>query len=72
MPILQFINVAAGAEYATVGKGLRSCTTSIKAVAVTHPGNDQRIVFIDSPGFDDTCEDDTMILKKISGWLART
>jgi predicted GTPase len=72
MTTLQFINKAADAERVAVGHRLRSCTAQIQTVFVTHPDNHHRVVFIDTPGFDDTWDDDTEILKRISDWLVRT
>jgi predicted GTPase len=70
MTILQFINVATGSELA-VGKGLDSCTTDIQTISATHPKNGHHIVFIDSPGFDDTWVDDAARLEEVSDWLVK-
>jgi hypothetical protein len=41
------------------------------AIAVPYPGDDhRRVVFVDTPGFDDTFESDTQILDLVSNWLA--
>jgi hypothetical protein len=57
----------------TVGNALHSCTKNIQHVIVPHPGDPtRRIVFVDTPGFDDTYIDDAEILKLIAVWLARS
>jgi hypothetical protein len=71
MTILQFINVAAGTDSVAVGKSLNPCTDQIRSVSVTHPKDGHRIVFIDSPGFDDAFVDDAVRLKQISNWLKK-
>jgi hypothetical protein len=41
------------------------------AIAVPYPeDNGRRVVFVDTPGFDDTFESDTQILDIVSKWLA--
>ncbi|KAH7925410.1 hypothetical protein BV22DRAFT_1161391 [Leucogyrophana mollusca] len=69
-----FINTAAGREDATVvGHDLESCTAKIHHVIVPYPKDpNRRIIFVDTPGFDDTYEDDSEILRRIAVWLARS
>ncbi|KAH7923800.1 hypothetical protein BV22DRAFT_1035939 [Leucogyrophana mollusca] len=69
-----FINTVAGREDATVvGHDLESCTTKIHHVIVPHPEDpSRRIIFVDTPGFDDTYEADSKILQRVSVWLARS
>ncbi|KAH7925416.1 hypothetical protein BV22DRAFT_440980 [Leucogyrophana mollusca] len=65
-----FINVAAGREVTPVGHGLDTCTTKIRPVFVQHPTNPKRrIVFIDTPGFNDARIGDTETLRSIVEWL---
>ncbi|KAH7918864.1 hypothetical protein BV22DRAFT_1075873 [Leucogyrophana mollusca] len=68
-----FINTAAGGDLTEVGHSLKSCTAALTRVIVPYPyDRSRRIVFVDTPGFDDTYEDDTEILRRISVWLARS
>lgn len=71
----QFINSAAGQNVTIVGHDLKSCTAKIEAIAVPYPSSEdptRRIVFVDTPGFDDTFIEDTEILRRIAVWLARS
>ncbi|KAH7905317.1 hypothetical protein BJ138DRAFT_1017875 [Hygrophoropsis aurantiaca] len=71
-----FINTAAGSDSAvTVGHGLESCTAAIQHAIIPHPSKEdphRRVIFVDTPGFDDTYVDDSEILRRISVWLARS
>jgi len=65
-----FINAAAGRDVTTVGHGLNPCTTTIQPVIVPYPGDPtRRIVFVDTPGFNDISDDDVKILRRIVDWL---
>jgi GTPase Era involved in 16S rRNA processing len=55
---------------AGVGHDLESCTSEIGIIKMTFPG--YNIVFVDTPGFDDTKRSDSDILKMISDWLEIT
>jgi len=69
----KFINIAVGNNQTTIGHDLRSCTQGVQAVTCMHPETpDRRIVFLDTPGFDDTSKTDTEILIDISEWLKTT
>jgi len=65
----QFINKATGID-AGIGHDLESCTSEIGIIKMTFPG--YNIVFVDTPGFDDTKKSDSDILKMISDWLEIT
>jgi len=68
-----FINVATKQDGKTIGHKLKSCTSEIRAVRYFHPQRkDAPIVFVDTPGFDDTHKSDTEILKIIADWLEKT
>ncbi|KIM76639.1 hypothetical protein PILCRDRAFT_77616, partial [Piloderma croceum F 1598] len=68
-----FINIAVGNNLTTIGHDMRSCTQGVQAVRCMYPENpDRRIVFLDTPGFDDTSRTDTDILIDISEWLKTT
>ncbi|KDR82114.1 hypothetical protein GALMADRAFT_59333 [Galerina marginata CBS 339.88] len=53
-----------------VGHSLKSCTTVVGAVRIkNHRKYGDRIVLVDTPGFDDTEKSDLEILRIISDWL---
>jgi len=66
-----FIESATGQTGKTVGHGWQSCTAEIRSVRVTHPTNGHPVIFVDTPGFDDTFKTDTEILSMISVWLVK-
>ena len=57
-----------------VGHDLKSCTADLQPVVITslqHPQlGGQRLVIVDTPGFDDTHVSDSEILSRIASWLA--
>ncbi|KAG8942194.1 hypothetical protein FRC03_003535, partial [Tulasnella sp. 419] len=61
-----FINTTSGSNL-TIGHGLESETKDVALATFHHRG--YRIFLIDTPGFDDTHNSDTAILKTIAGWL---
>ncbi|KAF8065330.1 P-loop containing nucleoside triphosphate hydrolase protein [Lyophyllum atratum] len=68
-----FVNKLMGAAVAFVGDDLESQTARVQHFIYIHrtfPKN--RIVLIDTPGFDDTYIDDREILRRIAVWLARS
>jgi predicted GTPase len=65
----KFVSVAAGVE-AGVGHDLESSTSEIGIIKMAFPGFN--IVFVDTPGFDDTKRSDSDTLKMISNWLTAT
>lgn len=63
-----------------VGDKLESCTYNLESVVIDNQiqrlgtsfmnlGKEQRIVIVDTPGFDDTNATDFEILKRIASWL---
>lgn len=71
--IYQFINLAIEGDRASVGHGLRSYTQGVQAVRCRHPHNpNQQIVFLDTPGFDDTSKSDVEVIMDITEWLNAT
>lgn len=63
----------------TVGDNLQSCTEQVTPIEVPSeivqrylPGWDKanKVVIVDTPGFDDTSKSDTVILQGIADWLA--
>jgi energy-coupling factor transporter ATP-binding protein EcfA2 len=67
-----FINKAAGIEETEVGHGLESCTHQIQVVRCFDREQNRQIVFVDTPGFDDTNISDLDILHVIADWLKLT
>jgi hypothetical protein len=54
-----------------VGHDLSSCTSTLQyAVVDPSPLEGHRVIIVDTPGFDDTYEDDVEILRRIAVWLA--
>jgi GTPase Era involved in 16S rRNA processing len=50
---------------------MKSHTSDIRAVRVVHPSGSGAVVFVDTPGFDDTYKSDTEILCIIADWLVK-
>ncbi|KAH7905041.1 P-loop containing nucleoside triphosphate hydrolase protein [Hygrophoropsis aurantiaca] len=68
-----FINTAIGRDAPPVGHDLKSGTAEIVHAIVPYPSDpNRRVIFIDTPGFDDTYVDDSEILRRIAVWLARS
>ncbi|KAH6905899.1 P-loop containing nucleoside triphosphate hydrolase protein [Coprinopsis sp. MPI-PUGE-AT-0042] len=60
-----------------VGHSLESCTRNVLHHIAILPRNHplfpgRRIVFVDTPGFGDTHQDDSDILRRIAAWLANS
>ena len=53
-----------------VGHDLESCTTDIEIIRFQF--FDINVVFVDTPGFDDTHKSDVEILTMIADWLNTT
>jgi hypothetical protein len=71
---LKFINYLLDKDFVKVGYELTSCTTSLTSVKLEPsdpPKNlkGQRVVVVDTPGFDDTEVGDAEILRRIATWL---
>lgn len=66
--LLQFINLVSGSTLSVSG-GLKSCTSE---VLESRPFSldDQSVILIDTPGFDDTTRLDTDSITAISTYLA--
>ncbi|KAG2023957.1 TKL/TKL-ccin protein kinase [Coprinopsis cinerea AmutBmut pab1-1] len=61
----------------TIGNSLVSCTQSVTCYEATVPSEfedltKRRLFLVDTPGFDDTYQDDSAILKRVSDWLAKS
>jgi hypothetical protein len=67
---VEFINLATGGDHAIIGHKLLSCTREVRAVRCRRPdGSDGNVVFLDTPGFDDTHMTDAEVLIAIADWL---
>ncbi|EAU93487.1 hypothetical protein CC1G_12081 [Coprinopsis cinerea okayama7 len=64
-----FINTYLGEERARTSDSLNSCTPEVKDYHHTLPSK-RRVVLVDTPGFNDTHEDEAEILRRVSVWLA--
>jgi hypothetical protein len=65
----QFINLVSGASF-QVGMGLHPCTSEVeKTLPFEFCG--RSVTLIDTPGFNDTTQSDTVILQRISDYLAK-
>jgi hypothetical protein len=57
-----------------VGHDISSCTSVLQYAIVDNPSTRKlkghRVIIVDTPGFDDTYEDDVEILRRIAVWLA--
>ncbi|KAG6810046.1 hypothetical protein H0H92_013608, partial [Tricholoma furcatifolium] len=68
-----FINTFLGQQVAPVGHSLKSHTEHVNAYTYNDPQfPNNRIVMVDTPGFDDTSLSDQEILRRISVWLAQS
>ena len=65
--LTQFVNLASGSSL-EVGKGLQSCTNAVQMVEAFDLDG-RRVVLIDTPGFNDTTQSDTEILRMIVAFL---
>ena len=52
-----------------VGHDISSCTSTLQ-YAIVDDYKGHRVIIVDTPGFDDTYEDDVEILRRIAVWLA--
>ncbi|KAG5638660.1 hypothetical protein H0H81_011212 [Sphagnurus paluster] len=70
---MQFINAATGQNSVLVGDELESCTQDVEAVTCPHPdGSGRNVIFVDTPGFDDTQITDYVVLQRIANWMKET
>ena len=67
---LQLINASSGSSL-RIGTNLKSCTAEVQ-LADEFTLDGQRVLLVDTPGFDDTYKSDTDILKLIAAFLATT
>ncbi|KAH7924807.1 kinase-like protein [Leucogyrophana mollusca] len=68
-----FINAATQKASSIIGHNLESYTLEVRAFNCPHPRQRGRnVVFVDTPGFDDSHRTDYDILKEIAKWLETT
>ncbi|KAF8811262.1 hypothetical protein BYT27DRAFT_7208685 [Phlegmacium glaucopus] len=67
-----FIKLATGLDTG-VGHNLQSCTSKINTFKLSVPElADCDVIFVDTPGFDDTKKSDVDILRMVADWLKNT
>ncbi|KAK3383002.1 hypothetical protein B0T24DRAFT_30032 [Lasiosphaeria ovina] len=59
-------------DTAAAGHGLRSVTALVEAHVSRERIRGRRVIFVDTPGFDDTTRSNTEVLREIASWLADT
>ena len=68
----QFIDVVANSKEKRASTGLQSYTQDVEAIRIkNHKIYKNRIVLLDTPGFDDTTRSDMEILTLIGDWLKK-
>ncbi|KAF9450922.1 hypothetical protein P691DRAFT_757794 [Macrolepiota fuliginosa MF-IS2] len=67
-----FIDLLTGQRGKRAGASLKSVTSQIQATRIKRSRWDDKIVLVDTPGFDDTTKSDMEILQMISDWLRKT
>ena len=69
---LKIIDILTNQPGRRSGSRLESCTTEVRAVRLyNHPVHGNHLVFVDTPGFDDTNKSDLEILQMVSNWLQK-
>ena len=72
LPGLKIIDILTNQLGRRAGSRLASCTSEIRAARLfNHPVHGDRIVLVDTPGFDDTNISDLEILQMVSKWLQK-
>ncbi|KAF7970679.1 hypothetical protein HWV62_23274 [Athelia sp. TMB] len=66
-----FIDYATRQNGASIGHALSSQTTEIRTVRYMHPEDNHPVIFVDTPGFDDTLKSDIEILCEIATWFVK-
>ena len=70
--MLQFIARAANLPRGRINHNQRPHTSACHATRHKHPSSRRSTVLIDTPGFNSTGGDDTVVLERIGSYLAET
>ena len=71
-PCLKIIDILTNQPGRRSGSRVQSSTTEVRAVRLlNHPVHGDHLVFVDTPGFDDTNKSDLEILQIIGNWLQK-
>ena len=71
-PGLKIIDTLTNQRGKRAGSRLELCTTEVHAVRLfNHPVHGDRLVLVETPGFDDTNKSDLEILEMVSDWLRK-
>jgi predicted GTPase len=71
-PGLKIIDTLTNQPGRRAGSRLESCTTEVRAVRIfNHLVHGDRLVLVDTPGFDNTNRSDMEILQMVSNWLQK-
>ncbi|KAF8891140.1 hypothetical protein CPB84DRAFT_1939392 [Gymnopilus junonius] len=69
----KIIDILTGQRECRAGSGLEGHTQEANAIRITnHPVHKDRIVLLDTPGFDDTAKSDLEVLQIIADWLVES
>jgi predicted GTPase len=69
---VKIIDTLTGQPGRRSGSRLEPCTSDVSAVRLlNHPVHDDRLVLVDTPGFDDTNKSDLDVLQIVSNWLQK-
>ena len=71
-PAVKIIDTLANQPGMRSGSRLESCTTDVHAIrSFNHPVYGDRLVFVDTPGFDNSHKSDVEIFQMIGNWLQK-
>ncbi|KZP03679.1 hypothetical protein FIBSPDRAFT_704956, partial [Athelia psychrophila] len=62
---------ATGQDGSSIGHGLQTQTSEVRAVRCLHPVDQRPVIFVDTPGFDDTYRSNIETLSLIAGWFVK-
>jgi hypothetical protein len=67
----KFIAAASDKGHDAINHEQESAASEVRTIRATHPKDGHPVVFVDTPGFDDTYVPDTETLQKIADWLVK-
>ena len=67
----QFVAAASNDGHDAINHRQESIASEVRTVRATHPTDGRSVVFVDTPGFDDTHVPDTETLEEIASWLVK-